>query len=655
MIRKITVPFLILICLTIAAFSQIPTATHIAILKAEDARRYDRSLEDLMKSPNEQVRNRAALAAGRIGNDAAIPALSSMLEKGSVKEREMAAFALGEVESIKGSDAILRELGIGSSLGGSARPKLSESSRLLMRVARNGNGGAETRPVGSAPAITARVLEAAGKIAAANANDPRSKELGAAILKILVDQESTRTEPNTDIIRLGLTAVLRSRPAGSEETVRKFLAFTDPNVVADALNTLARLRAKNANRDARDLLSSHLHAIVRANAARVLGAAEDKEAVDVLIKAATADSDSRVRVAAIRSLAALKDTKAADPLLKRGEVLFDAYQKAKKPNFIPNENSEFLEIATALGRVLPNTRNERAVNLFREFGKLDKGHSPEVYVARIRIAPGRGDNSNPELNHWSQYSTLAQVVGEFSALEPTDDEGKKMKAEAPRILRSLAEAMAKADPVADAKTIMAGPDVLRAYARFKTNDLGDILRTALVNRDVQIRAAAAELISELPPTQEILEDLVLSFDYAFRSDTTSNDASVATLEALFKLDKTKALSRIAVAIDMLDQVVRMRARQMLDDEAYKGVERANELLRYFNENRRDRVSRFTRKGTMPGKVEISRLGLLWNTELDYRRAATRKNGTVKAMLTTEKGTFTIDLLPEDAPLTSIIS
>jgi len=211
--------------------------------------------------------------------------------------------------------------------------------------------------------------------------------------------------------------------------------------------------------------------------------------------------------------------------------------------------------------------------------------------------------------------------------------------------------MAKADPVADAKTIMAGPDVLRAYARFKTNDLGDILRTALVNRDMQIRASAAELISELPPTQEILQDLVLSFDYAFRSDTTSNDASVATLEALFKLDKTKALSRIAVAIDMLDQVVRMRARQMLDDEAYKGVERANELLRYFNENRRDRVSRFTRKGTMPGKVEISRLGLLWNTELDYRRAATRKNGTVKAMLTTEKGTFTIDLLPEDAPLT----
>ena len=225
------------------------------------------------------------------------------------------------------------------------------------------------------------------------------------------------------------------------------------------------------------------------------------------------------------------------------------------------------------------------------------------------------------------------------------------KSEVPDVLRPLVKAFAEANPATEGKRMMAGPDVLRAYARFKTNDLGEILRTALANKDVQIRAAAAELISELPPSEENLEDLILSFDYAFRSDTTSNDASIATLEALFKLDKTKALSRIAVAIDMLDQVVRMRARQMLDDEAYKGVERANELLRYFNENRRDRVSRFTRKGTMPGKVEISRLGLLWNTELDYRRAATRKNGTVKAMLTTEKGTFTIDLLPEDAPLT----
>ena len=47
----------------------------------------------------------------------------------------------------------------------------------------------------------------------------------------------------------------------------------------------------------------------------------------------------------------------------------------------------------------------------------------------------------------------------------------------------------------------------------------------------------------------------------------------------------------------------------------------------------------------------TKLGQILNTEADYRRAVSRKNGTVKAVLTTEKGTFTIDLMPEDAPLT----
>jgi cyclophilin family peptidyl-prolyl cis-trans isomerase len=40
-----------------------------------------------------------------------------------------------------------------------------------------------------------------------------------------------------------------------------------------------------------------------------------------------------------------------------------------------------------------------------------------------------------------------------------------------------------------------------------------------------------------------------------------------------------------------------------------------------------------------------------NTDADYRRAVTRKNGSVKAVLTTEKGTFTSVFNPEEAPLT----
>ncbi|MFL6467233.1 MAG: HEAT repeat domain-containing protein, partial [Pyrinomonadaceae bacterium] len=410
--------YILILSLWLTAFvcigAQVPINVGIQILKAEDALRYDAVLERLIRSPNALIRKRAVLAAGRIGDARAIGPLSELLANDKdVSVRAMAAFAIGEIESIQGTDAILKTL-------------LDSSTPHD---------------------VTARAAEAAGKIAGANANDEKSKQLGAALLSTLDAELKKTSATNSDIILLGLTAVLRSRPAGSEETVRKFLAFTDPNIVATALNTLARLRAKNANRDARDLLATHVNAIVRANAARVLAAAEDKEALDILIKAATTDGDSRVRVSAIRALGALKDAKAADPLLTRGEALFDVYKKTWKPNYIPAEQNEFIEIATSLGRIIPNAYHQRADDLFRAFGKIDKGHATEVYIARTRIGQRRGDPKEaPELTDWHQYSTLAQIVGEFASIEPTSDVGKAMKSEAPGVLRPLASAFASADP-----------------------------------------------------------------------------------------------------------------------------------------------------------------------------------------------------------------
>src|SRR5438552_17354522 len=97
--------------LSSAAAAQVPMTAAVQILKAEDARRYDSTLEDLMKSPNADVRKRAALAAGRIGNEAAISVLASLLGNDPSSDvRAMAAFALGEIESIKAADAILAAL-----------------------------------------------------------------------------------------------------------------------------------------------------------------------------------------------------------------------------------------------------------------------------------------------------------------------------------------------------------------------------------------------------------------------------------------------------------------------------------------------------------------------------------------------------------------
>lgn len=617
--------FLVFLCAA-ALSAQIPVNVEVQILKAEDARAYGPELEALLKSPNEDIRIRAALAAGRIGNVTAVPALVRMRQnERSAKAQDMAAFALGEIESADAADAILR------AIGETAKPNLP----------------------GVVPSERGRLAEAAGKIAAAIpqaetravASVPDiKKRLGEAIVFTLEAEHHKASGYDKETVLLALTAALRARPEKAEVTVQKFLAFTDPDIVATALNTLARLRAKNANKDARDLLATHTHAVVRAHAARVLGTAEDKEAVDVLIKAATGDSDSRVRVSAIRALATLKDAKAAEPLLQRGEVLFAAYKKAKKPNFIPNEHSEFLEIATALGRLLPNTRNERAVDLFSEFGKLDRGHSAEVYIARLRVAPGRGDTNSPELSHWRQYSTLAQVVGEFSDLEPTNDEGKKMKSEAADVLRPLAKAFAEADPVAEKNTIMAGPDVLQAFARFKTDDLAEILRMALKNEDLQIRATAANLLGELPTSPENSGALKRA---ALRGmfDKDNNDATLAALDALYKTDKKTATGVLLIALTEPDYLVRRNVLAKLSDK---------ELLNYGPE-----IPSWlaTARDKRWGQVLLydpktgTKLGQILNADADYKRAAARKNGTVKAVLTTEKGTFTIDLLPEDAPLT----
>ncbi|HMJ09182.1 MAG TPA: HEAT repeat domain-containing protein, partial [Pyrinomonadaceae bacterium] len=319
---------------TVAQISRPSSSDVIKILKAEDSRRYDKTLEDLMKYPDSDVRARAALAAGRIGDAAAIPALLPLLEKGTAKEREMAAFALGEIESIKAADAILNAL-------------------------------VQTGAEMNLPSIRARLVEAAGKIAAANAKEEKAKQLGHVIVQVLDAEAKKGPTQNRDVVLLAITAVLRTRPEGGDAATAKFLTSADPRVRADAANTLSRLRAKNATAALRSMLTNDHDPVARANAARALGSADDAEAFAILVNAAANDADSRVRVSAIRSLGSLKNAKASDPLLDRAERLLQDYAKSKLPH--PTEASELIEISSALGRLLPDTRNERAVNFLRDF------------------------------------------------------------------------------------------------------------------------------------------------------------------------------------------------------------------------------------------------------------------------------------------------
>jgi cyclophilin family peptidyl-prolyl cis-trans isomerase/HEAT repeat protein len=613
--------FLISVYFSLNVLGQIQTGVLVQIVKAEDERRYDSVLENLMKNRNARIRTRAALAAGRIGNEAAIPSLTNLLEKDSSEEtRAMAAFALGEIESIKSADAILRILN-------------------------------DTK---TAESVRARATEAAGKIAAANAKDEKAKDLGKAVLDNLEFEDARRSRPSREVILLGLTAVLRARPDGGDAVTAKFLTNTDARIRIDAANTLTRIRAKNANEILRKMLTSDTDAVARANAARALGAAEDKDSINLLLEAALKDEDSRVRVSAIRTLGVLREKQTAEKLLERGEYLLSTMRmnppNSKTPTN-PSEKNELLEIAAVLSRLLPASNDKRAVAFLDNLRQADKYRSPETEIALARIAPRAlvesviRDADGLFSEDWRVISAEFQGLSEIAALE-SNKENDETKSLARVFLVRAISGWLTMNPKekANSKTALAIPDLIRAFAAFKSENTSGILRPMLeIEQDVFIRAAIAEVLGDQPTSKENVEALENAFDYAYLNDKFYNDATLAIMDALFKLDKKEASGALLVALNSSNYLVRKKAFELLsNNDLQKEKPGIPAILENARAKKKNQLSTYTLG---------SKLGVILNTNADYTRAVSRRNGSVKAVLTTEKGAFTIDFAPEDAPLT----
>ncbi len=613
--KKITVIiFLMLFALSFQISAQIPLNNLVQIVKAEDERRFDKTLENLLKSRNAAIRTRAALAAGRIGDERAVDALAAILAADKSDEtHRMAAFALGEIESVKGADAILQIL---------SNTRGDEKLRAL-------------------------AVEAAGKIAAANAKDASAAVLGKAIIAALGFENQRRSMPSGEMILAGLTAVLRARPDGGEQLAASFLHYSSPRIRADALNTLSRLKAKSADSQARELLVKDEDATVRANAARVLGAAEDQDSFDALQNAAVKDADSRVRVSAIRALGSLKNKSAAENLMASGEKLLTAAKAGKIAN--PPEKSELLEIASALGRILPNTDDKRAVEFLDELHQADHFTSPETEIALARVAPKiyldalvreadgifHGD--------WRASSAAFQALAEFANLPPNADNDALKSRTRILLAKHIGEWFSLSNNGTTQRERLAIPDLIQAFAAFKSENISGIFRPMLeIEPDIFIRAALAAGLAEQTANAENVAALSKAFDAAYLNDKTANDAQLAILDAMFKLDKKNSIPTLLIAVLSKDYLVRKKASEMLEDESYKGSYLVELTLAKFAAAKRNQV--------LPYNYG-SKLGQLNNTQADYVRAVSRKNGSVRAILTTEKGAFTIEFTPEDAPLT----
>ena len=573
----------------------------IEILMAEDELRYDEALEKLMTSSNAAVRKRATLAAGRIGDEDAIPALEKRLADDAGDVRQMAAFAIGEVESIKGADSILAVLG-------------------------------NKRKDGP---VRARAVEAAGKIVAANPEHGKAEALKAAILDNLEYEANRRSRPNEQVILLGLTAALRAKPEGAENTLKKFLRYGSWKVRADALNALARLAAKNANARALELLTEDENPIVRANAARVLGGAGDKTVVPLLVKRAVGDKDLRVRINAIRALNRLKDSKSADALLDRARYLLERYRRAGDSN--SPEINELLTIGSALGSILKGTKSAPSLDLINEARKLDRYQSPEFYIALAQLDPEEfiktgflAESFVPEKRLY--FKIFRSGVRGLGSLSKEDIE----RGGAIEDMRKYLEPPRDFEmPIEVFNMIL--PVVLREYSKFERPGLEEALFDSLRHKDVFVRSAAASILGQRETNRKVIDALAISLKAALKHDKRYDDAQLAILSALVKLDKNAAKESLELALNHYAILIRRRAANLIKEN---GLEKDFPKLN-------ERVGTVRKYDPKNG----SKLGQVLNSKKDYQRALSRRNGKSQAVLKTEKGSFTIEFFPEQAPLT----
>lgn len=597
----ITLTFIVFIVTSVSAQSSrgsVPPSTLLRIVKAEDERRWDGDLLILMKSSNASVRERAALAAGRIGSQGAIPELANLLVNDRYESvRATAAFAIGEIESLNGTVA------------------LSETLKSL----------------DEADTVRARAIEGLGKIAAAlpREQQTRATEIGNIVL-VALKNEAESQDPNRDFLLLGITAVLRSRPTSAGTVLAGLLDHKDGRIRSDAGNALARLRAKEGNSKIIELLNTDPDPNVRANAARVLGATEEKSAFDGLVKALE-DKDSRVRVSAIRAFVTLKDSRAALILLKHGKSITDRDIKRQ----LPSELNELFEIATSLGRLLALKDDPQVLDWIHK-GRIEVDRSaPELELAYVRISPDKylasfgADAATAKRSlqettilRWRSASAIAQALGDIATLPATLSNKAELTEKSQSYLRAMLDYKSsdiKINSLLPLHSEYGIPDVLRAYAAFKPGDLPDVLKSHLEDSDVMVRAASADLLGNLPPSDYNTDLLLSALMRAYKDQL--DDAILSTLSALGKQKNEKANQALKTALESREYLIRQRAANLL---------------------------KTNNKGDYSSK-----LAPVWtpNADADYRRALARVGKNVRAVVTTSKGSFTIALLPDEAPLT----
>lgn len=487
----------------------IPLAIHARILQLEDERDPGGDgLIALLEDKSAAVRERAALALGRIGDARAIPALVEALQKDQAEDvRLMAAFALGEIEDSQSMPALLAAL---------------ELKRL---------------PLG----VSTRIIEALGKVASLpSVDETKRAEISARIERLTMPAVEKLEEDQRLYMTLAITALMRLRSPSSVVLLSHQLRSPHAEIRAAAANALFRLRRPLTEAvPALLVATSDSDVDVRANTARALGAAGDRRAFDPLVKL-LADTEARVRVSAVRGLQALGDRRAVAPLIAAGESWMKSL--ARDPSTI----NLLLEVATALGEL----RDPAALPFLERVREATGAFAhPEIEIALARL--GRfTELSQLKSNDWRLQANLAAGYGASANEEAT---------------AALKELLERADK-------RAVPAVLRALAQRKAPALADTLRRALASPDLFIRATAASLLARAGDDasardEATLDDLIAALSASQRDG--QNDAQLAIIDALSRFRSERAIEAVRGAASDRDHLVRRAARVALKAQGVK--------------------------------------------------------------------------------------
>ena len=310
--------FLLLIAPCCAAGAQQPATDEAlvsqlaAVLAAADARRFDAAvLREALTNPNPAVRRQAALAAGRIGDAAALDLLIPALNDTTPEVRAAAAFGLGLLKDARALPALLQAVrAVAPADQGPAQQEAvtaiakiggADGARALSEIITTGSPGAATPPV-----VASALLEA--------------WRLGA---RAPVAELITFTDdPNTGTRWRALYSLARLRAAPGAARLVRALADREPQIrtvaargISKALLDSAKLDPRGAIDGLRPLLED-ANAQVRINVLRALGSLRDSTLAAAVAPLA-ADRDIGVAVQAETTLGALRGAAAVQALRPR--------------------------------------------------------------------------------------------------------------------------------------------------------------------------------------------------------------------------------------------------------------------------------------------------------------------------------------------------